>query len=82
MVPTSWAQSSTRTTILIQQGNRPWGRLRSGSGAYYMGLQRAGAALSQAITGLTVGNRYTLTFKSAERPGYGAAERCTYHLLF
>jgi uncharacterized membrane protein len=72
VLPSSWDGGGG--TVIVQNGNGPWGGLDSGAGGFFMSIQNAGAYLEQSVSGLTPGAAYTLAFLAANRPGSGDDE--------
>ena len=72
MKPTSWKSSKT---IVVTNGNTPWGGLESGHGNYFLSLQGAGSYVEQEFTELSPGQSYEIRFLAAHRPGYGDDEQ-------
>ena len=72
VLPSNWDGGGG--TVIVQNGNGPWGGLDSGSGGYFMSVQSSGAFLQQEVPGLTAGETYTISFLTANRPGYGGDE--------
>ena len=72
MAPDGWSASGS--TVVCESGNGPWGGLSAPSGGFYMSIQSPGTYLEQNISGLTAGEKHTVTFWAAHRPGYGEEE--------
>lgn len=82
MAPSDWAitPASPPKTVIIQNGNGPWGGLSSGAGRYFVALQNNPCCtqIAQYIQGLVPGNLYTVRFLAAERPNDASgADRIT-----
>ena len=71
--PSSWRTSGG--VVIVQNGNKPWGGLSSGSGKFFLSLQGAGSYIEQTIAELATGSTYEIKFMASERPGYGTDER-------
>lgn len=63
--------------VVALNNNLPWGGLSSGHGLYYVVLQNSNStgtsSLQQDLVGLVPGKRYTLSVRTALRPGYPSA---------
>ncbi len=70
MTPTSWTSGSS---IVITQGNGPWGGSSSGYGSYYLGIQSTNSYILQTVTLPTSSDSQILTvsFVAANRPNIG-----------
>ena len=71
-LPAGWGGDGG--TVVVQNGNGPWGGLSSGMGDNFVSIQGSGAYIEQAMTGLTPGTTYVVKFLGANRPGMGDDE--------
>lgn len=73
--PTGWSveeggdegTTGQRGTVVATNGNGPWGSLSSGMGAFYIVLQRRGFFIEQPLSGLTIGETYSVRFLASSR---------------
>jgi hypothetical protein len=65
--------------VVVQNNNGPWGGMNSGHGNHYLALQNyhgnsglGPSSVSQSVVGLVPGKRYTVSVRTALRPGSGS----------
>ena len=71
--PSAW-EASGGSVLICNANSGPWGGLNSGFGTGYLSIQGTGAYVQQAVSGLTPGQAYEISFWATHRPGYGDDE--------
>eukprot|EP00040_Diaphanoeca_grandis_P005626 m.33763 g.33763 ORF g.33763 m.33763 type:complete len:486 (+) comp16867_c1_seq1:93-1550(+) len=71
--PSGWNCNIDSNVGIVSQRAGAWGGLSSNSGAHFITIQRTGTTVKQTLT-LEKGSQYTISFLSADRPGYGNDE--------